>query len=380
MTDQANYADRTSKRPRPVILPRWLRAMALYGICILIIAGVVWVVARVGSTLYPVVLAIAVAGLLSALLSPIVEWLHHRRLPRWLATLVAVLAGVALVVGALMLVGFAIADEAAALADRVGTGVREIRDWLVDGPLNVSPAQLDAIGKEAGERARELGPTSLRGATAILEVLASAVLAVVLLFFMLMDGPAAWRWALGGLAEVERDRTDRAARAGWRTLTGYVRGIVIVAAIDAIGIGLALYLIGVPLALPLAALTFFFSFVPILGATLAGAICVLVALAANGPGDALLVLVAVIAVQQAEGNLLEPLVMGRALRLHPAVILIAVSVGTLVAGIAGALLSVPLVAVAYRVFRALRANSNPTPFNPPLGRRMPPDAEARPVP
>jgi predicted PurR-regulated permease PerM len=380
MTDQGNYADRTSKRPRPVILPRWLRAMALYGICILIIAGVFWVLARVASTLYPVVLAIAVAALLSALLSPIVEWQHRRRLPRWLSTLVAVLAGVALVIGALMLVGFAIADEAAALVDRASTGVREIRDWLVDGPLNLSPEQLDAIGKEAGDQARALGPTSLRGATTILEVLASAVLAMVLLFFMLMDGPDAWRWALGGVAESERDRVDRAGRAGWRTLTGYVRGIVIVAAIDAIGIGAALYLIGVPLALPLAALTFFFCFVPILGATVAGAICVLVALAANGPGDALLVLLAVIIVQQAEGNLLEPLIMGRTLRLHPAVILLSVSTGTLIAGIAGALLSVPLVAVAYRMFLSFQANPNPTPLRPPLGRRMPPDAEARPTP
>jgi predicted PurR-regulated permease PerM len=174
----------------------------------------------------------------------------------------------------------------------------------------------------------------------------------VLLFFLLKDGPMGWSWFLGAFGD--RDRADRAGRAGWRTLSGYVRGIVVIAAIDAIGIGVALALIGVPLAVPLALLTFFACFVPILGATLAGALCVLVALAANGLTDALLVLAAVIIVQQAEGNLLEPLIMGRAVRLHPAVILLAVAAGTLIAGVSGALLATPVVAVAYRMVLAAR--------------------------
>jgi predicted PurR-regulated permease PerM len=202
----------------------------------------------------------------------------------------------------------------------------------------------------------------------------------MLLFFMLMDAASGWRWALRGLPAPDRDRVDRAGRAGWRTLTGYVRGIVVVAAVDAVGTGVALALLRVPLAVPLAAMTFFFCFVPFLGATLAGALCVLVALGARGPGVAVLVLAAVIIVQLAEGRYLEPLIMGRASRPHRVVVLLAVTVGALLAGVGGALLSVPLVAVAYRAFVAFRENPHPTPIRPPLGRRMPPDAEARPVP
>jgi predicted PurR-regulated permease PerM len=148
------------------------------------------------------------------------------------------------------------------------------------------------------------------------------------------------------------------ARAGWDALTGYVRATVIIAAADAIGIGVALLLVGVPLALPLVTLTFVAAFVPLIGATVAGAAAVLVALVANGPTAALIVLAAVIAVQQTEGNLLEPLVMGRTVRLHPAVILVAVSAGTVLAGVAGAVVAVPLTAVAYRVASTLAVGAD----------------------
>jgi putative heme transporter len=306
------------------------------------------------SKLTPLVLAIAAALLLAALLEPVVEWLHRHRVPRGLAAFIAVVAGIVAVLGALLLVGYAVASEAAELGRRVGAGLREIRDWLVEGPLKLDPQRLDSLLTSAGERAQQLAPASLRGAVALLEVLGSAVLAVVLLFFLLKDGPMMWRWVVGGVAEHNRERVDRAGHSGWRALTGYVRGIVVIAAIDAIGIGIALWLIGVPLAFPLGVLTFLASFVPVLGATVAGAVAVLVALAANGPVDALLVLAAVIVVQQAEGNLLEPLIMGRAVRLHPAVILTAVAAGTLLAGVGGALLATPVVAVTYRVIQSFR--------------------------
>jgi putative heme transporter len=334
------------------VLPRWLRKLALYGLCVLIAAGVVYVLSRVVAILAPVVLAVAAALLLAALFEPLVEWLHKRRAPRWLAALIAVFGGILVVATAFALVGVAAASEFDALADRATRGIEEIRDWLVDGPLGLDEEQLSAAVDQAVQRLQSAG--SLSGAATVLEVFGSALLALVLLFFVLKDGPVGWHWSLGGFSEANRDRIDRAGRAGWRTLTRYVRGIVVIAAIDAIGIGVALGVIGVPLAIPLALLTFFACFVPILGATLAGAVCVLVALAANGPTDALLVLGAVIFVQQAEGNLLEPLIMGRALRLHPAVVLLAVAAGTLIAGVSGALLATPLVAVGYRMVLAAR--------------------------
>jgi putative heme transporter len=336
------------------LLPRWVRKLALYGLVVLIAAGVVYVLAKVVTLLAPVVLAIAAALLLAALLGPLVELLHRRKVPRWAAALLAVFGGLVVVAGTFVLVGMAAANEFEALVDRAASGITEIRDWLIEGPLGLEEEQISSAIDQAVQRLQNAGPASLAGAATVLEILGSALLAIVLLFFLLKDGPTGWHWFLGAFSDGNRDRADRAGRAGWQTLTGYVRGIVVIAAIDAVGIGAALALIGVPLAVPLAVVTFFACFVPILGATLAGAVCALVALAANGPTDALLVLAAVIIVQQSEGNLLEPLIMGRAVRLHPAVVLIAVAAGTLIAGVSGALLATPLVAVGYRMVLASR--------------------------
>jgi predicted PurR-regulated permease PerM len=360
----ASVAEPAVKRPvletlprsfwRTDLLPGWLRKLALYGVCVLIAAGVVYVLAKVLALLAPVVLAIAAAVLLAALFGPLVEWSSDRGTPRWLAALLAVIGGIAVVAGTLALAGVAAANEFDRLVDRAASGIEEIRNWLVEGPLGLDEEQLSGAVDQLVQRLQNAGPASLAGAATVLEIVGSALLALVLLFFLLKDGPMGWRWMLGAFGDRDRGRADRAGRAGWRTLTGYVRGIVVIAAIDAIGIGIALALIGVPLAVPLALLTFFACFVPILGATLAGALCVLVALAANGLTDALLVLAAVILVQQAEGNLLEPLIMGRAVRLHPAIVLLAVAAGTLIAGVSGALLATPVVAVAYRMVLAAR--------------------------
>jgi predicted PurR-regulated permease PerM len=163
-----------------------------------------------------------------------------------------------------------------------------------------------------------------------------------------------WSWLLGELPARTRPAVAETAAAGWETVTGYVRGTLIVAAIDAAGIGVALVVIGVPLALPLALLVFVGGLVPYIGATVTGAVATLVALAANGPGDALLTLAAVIAVQQLEGNFLEPVIVGRQVRLHPVAVVVVVFAGSLAAGIAGAVIAVPLTAVSYRVYRVLR--------------------------
>ncbi|GAA1037445.1 AI-2E family transporter [Virgisporangium ochraceum] len=336
------------------MLPSWLRRLALYGVCVLIFAGVVFVTSHVLALLTPVVLAIAAALLLAALFEPLVHRLTRARVPRWLAALVSVLGGLVLVTGTLVLVGIAAADEATKLATQAASGIEEIQRWLVEG-LGLKEEQIGRLQAQLTERLQGSGTAGLQGAATVLEVLGSALLALVLLFFILKDGPSGWAWFLRAFRADTREKADRAGRAGWDTLTGYVRGIALIAAIDAIGIRVALLLIGVPLALPLAVLTFLACFVPILGATFAGVICVLVALAAHGPTDALLVLAAVIVVQQAEGNLLEPLIMGRALRLHPAVVLIAVAAGSLIAGIGGALLATPLVAVLYRMVLAVNS-------------------------
>jgi predicted PurR-regulated permease PerM len=181
-----------------------------------------------------------------------------------------------------------------------------------------------------------------------------ALLAVVLLFFLLRDGPAIIRWLLRGLSGRNRECAERAVDSGWRTLKAFVRGTAVIAAVDAIGIGIGLVVLDVPLALPLTLITFIAAFVPLVGATVAGALAVLVALATQGPTTALLVLGVVLLVQNLEGNLLEPLIMGRAVRLHPAVILVVVSAGALLGGVGGALLATPVTATTYRIVGVLR--------------------------
>lgn len=342
-------------------LPRRLQTAAAYGLVFLIFAAAGYVLIQILAAVSSLVLAIAAALLLAALLMPLVELLCRLHLPRGLATLVAVVMLLAVVglVGVLMAMG--LAREAGDLAAGVTGGLDVIRDWLVNGPLQISQSQLDRLTAQAAEQLRGVGRRSLRGASTVLEAIGMAALAIVLLFFLLKDGPVMSRWLLRAVSGRHRERAEQAAASGWKALQGYVRGAVVIAAIDATGIGVGLAILGVPLALPLALVTFIASFVPLVGATVAGALAVLVGLATKGPTTALLVLVVVLLVQNLEGNLLEPLVMGRAVRLHPAVVLVAVAAGALVAGIGGALLATPLTAMTYRIVRTLRDRSGPRP-------------------
>ncbi len=256
------------------------------------------------------------------------------------------------------------------------SGLERTRDF-VTSTLPVSDQQLDSLLAQLRQAISQQQVDPVASARTVAEVVGSILLALVLLFFLLKDGREMWRWTLRRAAGPNRDIAAEAGRTGWHTLGSYSRGTMLIAAIDAIGIGLALVLLRVPLAFPLALITFIGGFVPIVGATVAGAVAVLVALAANGPTTALLTLAAVIAVQQIEGNLLEPLVMKRQVRLHPVVILVAVTAGTLIAGIAGAFVAVPIVAVAWRVVDSVQrqrqaaadasdsASGPPAPDSPP---------------
>jgi predicted PurR-regulated permease PerM len=243
------------------------------------------------------------------------------------------------------------------LGSTLTTGLDRVRDDLVNGPLSLSAAQVDAVRDDLVNMMPSTASDLLTGAAVALEALAGVLVTTLLLFFLLRDGPVMWGWFLGRLPDNRRDRIDDAARAGWHILARYTRGVVVVAVVDAVGIGLALVLMDVPLVLPLILLTFVGGFIPYLGATLAGAAAVLVALVSNGFTAALIILAAVLAVQTLEGNLLEPLIVGRAARLHPAAVLIAVTAGGLLAGIAGAVIAVPLLAVTYRV--AITLNGQP---------------------
>ncbi|MGQ5263395.1 AI-2E family transporter [Micromonospora sp. ZYX-F-536] len=340
-------------------LPWLVRTAVLWSACLVVVVAGLYLLGRIAVLLAPLAIALAATIFLTALLDPVLLRLRRLRLPAALAALLTVLLLLGILVGVGALVWNLTASQFDQLSQELTQGLDRSRDF-VTSTLPVTDAQLDKLVDQARQGLSGSSPDPVAGARTASEVVGSALLALVLLFFLLKDGRSMWHWVLSRMTGPNRPVVTEAGRAGWQTLGAYSRGTMLIAAIDAIGIGLALVVLRVPLALPLALITFLGGFVPIIGATVAGAVAVLVALAANGPTTALLTLAAVIAVQQIEGNLLEPLVMKRQVRLHPAVILVAVTAGTLIAGIAGAFVSVPITAVLWRIIDTVqRHHSTP---------------------
>ncbi|MFF5070274.1 AI-2E family transporter [Micromonospora olivasterospora] len=329
-------------------LPWLVRSAVVWSACLVVVAAGLYLLGKTAALLAPLAVALAAALFLTALLDPVLLLLRRLRLPPAPAALLTVLLLLGILVGVGALVWNLTASQFEELRQELGQGLERARDF-VTSTLPLTDEQLDRLVRQARQGLGAGAPDAVGGVRTAAETAGFVLFALVLLFFLLKDGRSMWQWTLRRMTGPNREVVAEAGRVGWRTLGAYSRGTMIIAAIDAVGIGLALVLLGVPLALPLALITFLGGFVPIIGATLAGAVAVLVALAARGPGVALLTLAAVVAVQQIEGNLLEPLVMKRQVRLHPAVILVAVTAGTLIAGIAGAFVAVPVTAVAYRV-------------------------------
>ncbi|MEV0004709.1 AI-2E family transporter [Micromonospora sp. NPDC050980] len=329
-------------------LPWPVRTAVTWSACLLVVAAGLWLLGEVAVLLAPLAVALAGTLFLTALLDPVLVRLRRLRVPAALAALLTVLLLLGVLGGVGALVWNLTASQFGELSQQLTEGLQRSRDF-VTSTLPVSDQQLDRLIEQIRQGLSGSAPDPVAGARKAAEVAGALLLGLVLLFFLLKDGRSMWHWVLRRLTGPRREVTAAAGRAGWQTLGAYSRGTMIIAAIDAIGIGLALVVLRVPLALPLALITFLGGFVPIIGATVAGTVAVLVALAANGPTTALLTLAAVIAVQQIEGNLLEPLVMRRQVQLHPAVILVVVTAGTLVAGVAGAFVSVPIAAVLWRV-------------------------------
>lgn len=296
-----------------------------------------------------VVVPILIATLIAAAASPLVDFLARRGLPRVLAVWATLLLGLAVLSGVGWIVVNGIRGEWEELSTRAGEGLTELQTFLTSGPLPISEEQLEQ-GREAllelaqGDQVRT---GAVAGATAAVEVVAGLFLGAVLLFFLLKDGARIWRFFLQPATGHRLRRLELVGERSVAVLGGYVRGTAIVALVDAVVIGVALAILGVPLAFPLALVVFLGAFIPLVGATVAGIVAALVALVANGPFVALIVVGVVIAVNQLEGDVLAPVVLGKALALHPLAILLALTAGTILAGIIGALLSVPLAAVAW---------------------------------
>ncbi|OSY37178.1 putative PurR-regulated permease PerM [Pseudonocardia autotrophica] len=303
-----------------------------------------------------VVIPVAIAVLLAALLAPLVQWLRDRRVPRGVATGLVMVTGLAVLGGLLTLVVNTLVDGTADLIGQLTISVASLQGLVDATPFQVDVEQLgNQLLETLQENQEMLTSGAVSTAATVGEVLAGFALCLFALIFMLYDGRRMWGF-LRLLAPVQRrERVDVAGRRAFASLVGYVRATVLVAIVDATGIGLGLWITGVPLALPLTALVFVGAFIPIVGAVVTGAIAVVIALVANGLGTALIVLGIVLAVQQLESHVLQPVLLGRAVRLHPLAVALAVAAGVVIAGIVGALLAVPLLAVLTAAVRSLVA-------------------------
>lgn len=332
---------------------RWVDTVAAYSWRLLVIAavavGVLWLLAQ----LWVVVTALVIVALLTRALAGPAAWLR-RKLPPGVAAIVALLGFLVALGVVFTTIGSAVSNQVDDIGQSVVDAVDGIEDWLVeDSPFGVSRGDVDAFR----EGMRETVSSSVRhpsgalvsGAIVAVELLLSLLLGLVLTFFALKDGGRFLAFVRRRIAADQRETADRMGRSAWATLGGYLRGAALLGLLEGVVIGLTLFLVGSELAVPVGVVTFLAAFVPFVGAIVAGVLAVLVALATSGLAAAVIVAVVAVVVQQLDNDLLAPVVYGRALDLHPVVILLSITTGGALFGIAGSILAVPVVAVAWNV-------------------------------
>lgn len=307
-----------------------------------------------------VVIPLLLALILAAAIAPLVNWLRRKGWPSAAATGFSFLLLLLTLGGLVTAIVFAVIGQAGELGRSATEGIDQVYGFVRNGPIPIDDQQI----QQARDAVLDFVTSSTAGAGVVTGLSAAgtfitgALLMAVILFFFLKDGERIWAFVLRAFKGTRLVKARRVGQDSLAVLGGYVRGTAIVAVVDAVFIGLALVILGVPLALPLAAIVFIGAFIPLVGATLAGVLAALVALVANGPVTALIVIIVVIVVNQLEGNFLQPVVMGRTLSVHALVILLALTAGTILAGIIGAILSVPLAAVIWAAIKAWNEKSD----------------------
>jgi predicted PurR-regulated permease PerM len=328
---------------------------------LLVIAAALWLLGQVLAQLSVVVIPFGIALLLAGLFGPPTTWLARKGLPRSLAMAIVLLAGLAAVGGLVYFIVSAVTSGLPGLRTQVGQSLGQLQIWLSNGPLGLHSEQVDSLVAEVrswvGRNSRQLVSGAWGVFSTVGSVLAGLALSIFILIFLIHDGRRLWTAVISPLPDSVRATVDRAGTRSFTDLIAFVRATVAVAAIDAVGIGIGLWIVGVPLVIPLATLVFLGAFVPLVGAFVSGLLAVLVALVAEGPIAALIVVAIVVGVQQLEGNVLEPLLMSNAVRLHPVAVILAVAVGVNQAGIAGALLAVPLLTTVRAIAETLQGEA-----------------------
>jgi predicted PurR-regulated permease PerM len=333
-------------------VPGWLERAAGWAWRLLILGALLYVMFRVVSTLRLVVLPCVAALLLTALLQPLTQRLRRLGLPALAATWCTLLAALVVLAGVATLAATRTSADYQRLVTDIGDTTSDLQRWLAGPPFHLHRAGLAELSQRLltflKQHQSAVAGTVLSGGKFFLEVLAGLVLTLFVTFFLLKDGERIWAWLTSFLAPGARARATGAGTAAWQALTYYVRGTVAVAAIHAVVIGLALWVLGVPLLVPLVILVFLAAFIPLVGILVAGTIAVAVTLGTRGWVAALVLVVIFILENQLESHLLQPLVVGRMVRFHPLAIILVLAVGGVVGGIAGAVVAVPTAAVLFR--------------------------------
>ncbi|MEU3164659.1 AI-2E family transporter [Streptosporangium sp. NPDC006930] len=334
---------------------------------VLMTAVSLWILGQMWSILWPLVIAL----LLTTLTWPVTRLLRrHGWHPTLAATTVTVLF-LLLAAGTAVLIAVPVASQSGELATGVSNGIQQLRRWAAGPPLNIGADQVSTALDTAASRIQDsvgsIVTATLSGVGTVVNGLVNTVLALFLMFFFLKDGPRFLPWLTRQLPGRLATDVPAVATRSWDTLGSFVRSQAFVGLLDAVFIGLGLWIVGVPLVLPLAVLTFVSAFIPIVGALFAGFVAVLIALVSNGLTDALIVLAIIVAVQQLEGNVFQPMVQSRGLGLHAAVILLAVTLGGNLAGIVGSLLAVPVAALIAVVWNYIREQLSDPPREPDTG-------------
>ncbi|KAA0023934.1 AI-2E family transporter [Antrihabitans cavernicola] len=380
----------TNAPARGDVIGKGIFWLAKWSLCIVAVAAGAWVLGFVTAKLWVIVLPVLLAVVISTVLWPPTRAMTKRGLPPAAAATVTILLFFAVLGGVVALIVPSVVDQAPQLADRSSEGVNQVRNWLQGPPFNVRDEQLDSAVKAIVDRlqssASQIASGVFTGVSAATSVLVTLGLVLILSFFFIKDGPRFIPWMHRVLGRESGSHIEEVLSRMWDTLGGFIRTQALVSLIDAVFIGVGLVILGVPLALVLAVITFLGGFVPIVGAFVAGALAALVALVANGFTTALIVLAIIVAVQQIEGNVLQPVLQSRSMNLHAVVVLLAVAAGGSLFGIIGAFLAVPAAAVGAVLVRYLGEQidqrtggpeeDDPEPATPPAE----PPAESLPAP
>ena len=330
-------------------LPRGVRLAGAWSWRLLVIGAVIAVAIFLIVQLRLIVVPVLIAVLLAALLVPFKDFLIRHRWPHWLAIVVTVVTLVVVVGGLFYLAIWQVTRESRDLQTQSVAAFDEFRRWLTTGPLGLTKDQIDSAFQSIWTSVQQDSQVYISGVLSIGStlghVLTGALLTLFSVLFILIDGRSIWGWIVRIFPKNARAAVDGAGQAGWLTLRNFAKVQVLVASIDALGIGLGAFFLGLPLVIPIAVLVFLGSFIPIVGAVITGALAVFVALVFKGWVFALIMLGVVLLVQQIEGHVLQPLIMGSAVKVHPLAVVLAVAAGSLLAGIPGALFAVPFVAV-----------------------------------